>query len=65
MKKALCLFMVVIISVFFVACGSGSNTEDDSWKSKTWDEMNGEEKQKTRDHIDELIDKSTAAGAEW
>jgi hypothetical protein len=65
MKKLLCLFLVVLISIFFVACGSGGDTEDDSWKNKKWDEMNGEEKQKTREYIDELIEKSTEAGADW
>lgn len=44
MKKILCLALVGLMLFTFVGCGEDSSNNDDSWKNKTWDQMNGNEK---------------------
>ena len=44
--------------ISFVSGCSSSSKKDDSWKSKTWDEMNDGEKQKTYDYIKDKVEKS-------
>ena len=59
MKGVLAVALVVLISVLlFGSCGSDSKKEDDSWKSKTWDQMTNEERQKTYDYLQDEIEKS-------
>lgn len=65
MKKLTCLLLAVLLSLTLVACGSSSGGEDDSYKHKTWDQLNGEEKQKVRSDIEKKVEDSIAAGADW
>ena len=59
MKRVVALALTLLLCMAFTCgCsgGSYSNKNDDSWKSKTWDEMTGKEKQKTYDYIKDLVE---------
>lgn len=65
MKKLMAVLLIIAFMFTISACGSSSYSTDDSYKNKTWDQMNGAEKEKTREDIGKAIEKSKAAGAEW
>lgn len=60
MKKIIAVVLSLILcTMFFCGCdGDNDYKKDDSWKSKTWNEMNGSEKQKTYNYLKEKVEKS-------
>lgn len=60
MKK----FIALILSLCFcvaVFCGCDSDTdnkEDDSWKTKKWDEMDNAEREKAYEYIEDEVEKN-------
>ena len=46
MKKLMAVLLITAFMFTISACGSSSYSTDDSYKNKTWDQMNGAEKEK-------------------
>ncbi len=69
MKKIICLFLIILcvltLTFSFTACGERNDTNDDSWKNKTWGELNGDEREKARDYIYHSVRESQSKGATW
>ena len=60
MKKFIAMILSLILcTMFFCGCVDDNDYKtDDSWKSKTWDEMNDGERAKTYDYIKDKVEKS-------
>ena len=60
MKKIIAIILSLVLCViFFCGCDSDNDyKEDDSWKTKTWDQMDNDEREKTYDYIKDKVEKS-------
>ena len=56
MKTKLQLLLTLLsLTLLLTSCGS-SYSDDDSWKSKKWNDLSGSEKGKAYNYIDNLLD---------
>ena len=60
MNKIIAIILSLVLCViFFCGCDSDNDyKEDDSWKTKTWDQMDNDEREKTYDYIKDKVEKS-------
>lgn len=52
------IVVIVFVIILFRGCntGGGSSRDNDSWKEKTWEEMDDGEQEKTRDYLQDIVE---------
>lgn len=63
-KRFLSLITVILITTLLAACSSSYDydtyEEDDSWKTKKWNDLSGSEREKATDYMRDYIEEKNA-----